>query len=61
MSDLFKILAENQKEMLKLVAPVVKNCNLPNLENSDSQPGNILPNITSTPIKTKRLLLKQLR
>ena len=53
-SDLTKILAENQKEMLKLIAPVVKNpTSVLNLENSDSEPENVLPNTTSTPIKTK--------
>ena len=53
MSDLTKILAENQKEMLKLIAPVVKTPATQNLENSDSEPKNVLPNTTSTSIKTK--------
>ena len=38
MSDLTEILAENQKEMLKLIAPVVKKpATVQNLENSDSE------------------------
>ena len=54
MSDLTKTLAENQKEMLKLRARNVKKpLTLQNLENSDSESENILPNLTSTPIKTK--------
>ena len=54
LSHLTKSLAENQKEMLKLIAPVVKKP-VPgqNLENSDSEPENVLPNTTSTPIKRK--------
>ena len=54
MSDFTKILAENQKEMLKLIAPVGKKpVTLQNLENSDSEPENVFPNATSTPRKTK--------
>ena len=54
MSDLTKILAENQKEMLKLIAPAVKKpATVQNLKNSDSEPENLFPNTTSTPIKPK--------
>ena len=54
MSDRSIILAENQKELLKLIAPVIKNpVTLQNLENSDSEPDNVLPNTASTPIKTR--------
>ena len=39
MSDVTKILTENQKEMLKLIAPAVKKPGaLQNFENSDSEP-----------------------
>ena len=38
MSDLTKILAENQREMLEPIAPAVKNpATVQNLENSDSE------------------------
>ena len=54
MSDLTKILAENQKEMLKLVAPVIrKTSTFQNVETSDSESESILPNTTSTSIRTK--------
>ena len=52
MTDLTKILAENQKEMLKLIAPLSKK--RPNhLEDrdSDSDPENISVARTSTPVK----------
>ena len=53
MADLTKILAETQKKILKLVTPAVRKTNLvQNLYNSDSETENILPNTTSTPIKT---------
>ena len=53
-SDLTKILADNQKEMLKLIAPVIKETStVQNLENSDSASESTLPNTTSTPIRTK--------
>ena len=43
MSDLTKILAENQKEIMKLIAPTVKNSvPLQNLENSDVESGKCL-------------------
>ena len=52
LSDLIRILAENQEEMLKLLAPAVKKpITLQNLENSGSEPENVLPITTSTPIK----------
>ena len=52
MSDLTKILAENQKEMLKLIAPLNKKqpiCS--NIQDSDSEPENISVARTSTPVK----------
>ena len=54
MSDLTKILAENQKEMLKLIAaPVKKQTVIATAEETDSESENIPENITSTPIKNK--------
>ena len=54
MSDLTEILAENQKEMLKLIAPTVKNpTNSQNLENTDTELENVLPTNASTPIRSK--------
>ena len=51
MSDLTKILAENQKEMLKLIAPLNKKqpvCS--NIQDSDSEPKNISVARTSTSV-----------
>ena len=54
MSDLTKILAENQKETLKLIAPTIrKQTVLRSTEDSDSDSENIPENATSTPIKSK--------
>ena len=54
MFDLTKILAENQKEMLKLIAaPVKKQTVIATAEETDSESENIPENITSTPIKNK--------
>ena len=54
MSDLTKILAENQKEMLKLIAaPVKKQTVVATTEETDSESENIPENATSTPIKNK--------
>ena len=54
MSDLTKILAENQKEMLKLIAPTVKKQTIITAaEETDSESENIPENVTSTPIKNK--------
>ena len=54
MSDLTKILAENQKEMLKLIAPPVKKQTIITAtEETDSESENIPENATSTPIKNK--------
>ena len=59
MSDLTKILAENQEEMLKLLAPAVKkSITFQNLQNSDSEPENVFPNTTSTPARTKTIASK---
>ena len=53
MSDLTKILAENQKEMLKLIAPLNKKQNvLINAQDSDSETENVSVARTSTPVKT---------
>ena len=53
MSDLTKILAENQKEMLKLIAPLNKKQTVHmNVQDSDSEPENVSVARTSTPVKT---------
>ena len=53
MSDLTKILAENQKEMLKLIAPLNKKQTVyMNTQDSDSEPENASVARTSTPVKT---------
>ena len=52
MSDLTKILAENQEEMLKFIAPLSKNQPVYlNNQDSDSEPENISVARTSTPVK----------
>ena len=52
MSDLTKILAENQKEMLKLIAPLNKKQTvLTNAQDSDSEPENVSVARTSIPVK----------
>ena len=54
MSDLTKILAENQKEMLKLIAPTSKRQTvIAASKETDSESENVPENATSTPIKTK--------
>ena len=54
MSDPTKILAENQKEMLKLIAPTSKKQNITTAsEETDSESENVPENATSTSIKTK--------
>ena len=54
MLDLTKISAENQKEMLKLIAPTTrKQTIITTTEETDSEPENIPANTTSTPIKAK--------
>ena len=54
MSDLTNILAENQKEMLKLIAPTMKKlANSPENVNTDSEPENVLTTVTTTPVKSK--------
>ena len=53
MSDLAKVLAENQKEMLKLIAPLSKTQSAHlNNQDSDSEPENISVGRTSTPVKS---------
>ena len=52
MSDLTKILAENQKEMLKLIAPLNRKQPVnSNVQDSDSEPENISAARTCTPVK----------
>ena len=52
MSDLTKILAENQKEMLKLIASLNKKQTVrSDVQDSDSEPENISITRTSTPVK----------
>ena len=52
MSDLTKTLAENQKEMLKLIAPLNKKQTVHmNVQDSDSEPENVSVTRTSTPVK----------
>ena len=54
MSDLTKILAENQKEMLKLIAPTSEKQTITTAtEETDSESENVPENTTSTAIKTK--------
>ena len=54
MSDLTKILAENQKEMLKVIAPTNKKpVSSQNLENFDSEIENVFPTNTLTAIGPK--------
>ena len=54
MSDLFKILAEIQKGMLKLIAPTSKKQTvITATEETDSESENVPENATATPIKTK--------
>ena len=53
MSDLTKKLADNQKELLKLIAPLNKKQPVSsNIQDSDSEPENISVARTSTPVKT---------
>ena len=54
MTDLTKILAKNQKEMLKLIAPTIKKHTVSsNIQDSDSDQENISVTKTSTPVKTR--------
>ena len=54
MSDLTRILAENQKEMLKLIGPVSKKRPASsNVQDSDSDQENISVTRTSTPVRTQ--------
>ena len=53
MSDLAKVLAENQEEMLKLIAPLsVKQSAHLNNQDSDSESENISVTRTSTLVKS---------
>ena len=61
MSDITNILTENQKEMLKLLPPPLKNQQFPqNLDDPDSETENTHPASTSTPIKPKGTFCKKL-
>ena len=54
MSDLTKILAENQKETLKTIDPTVKqSANNQNIDEFDSETEKLYPASTSTPIQSK--------
>ena len=54
MSDLTKILAENQKEVLTLIAPTTrKQTVITASDETDSESENVPENATSTPFKTK--------
>ena len=50
MTDLTKILAENQKEIFKLIAPLSKKLSI--IQESDSEPEDVPVARTSTPVKT---------
>ena len=53
MSDLANVLAENQKEMLKLKAPLIQKQSVHlNNQDSDSELENISVARTSTPVKS---------
>ena len=53
LTDPTKILAENQKEMLKLIAPLSKKRPIStNVQDSDSEPEDVSVARTSTPVKT---------
>ena len=59
MTDFTEILAENQMELLQLIAPSVKNfSNLSNLGDSDSEAENSFIAPTATSIKTKKAVAK---
>ena len=59
MSDLAKMLAENQNEMLKLIAPLNKKQQVHlNNQDSDSEPENTSVARTSTPVKTNTSISK---
>ena len=54
-----KILTENQKEMLKSIAPPTKkHVSQLNNENSDSEPEDVSHTVTLTPIKPKTTTTK---
>ena len=54
LSDPTKILAENQKEVLRLIAPVAKKqSSLTVPEEIDSESENVPPTVTSTTVKCK--------
>ena len=53
MTDLTKILVENQKEIFKLIAPLSKKRSIcANIQESDSEPEDVPVARTSTPVKT---------
>ena len=72
MSDFTKILADNQKEILKLIVSAIKKTStvqnfedsdsesesIQNFEDSDSESESIPPNTTSTPTRSKTATTK---
>ena len=59
MSDITKLLAENQKEIMKLLAPSRKKSSAHlNAQDSDSEAENISVARTSTPVKTNTAVSK---
>ena len=55
-TDQLKILAENHKEILRLIAHSVKKPAIhQNVEDSDSETENTFPTSTSTPIKSNAI------
>ena len=62
MSDLSKILAETQKEVLQLIAPTSKTQNnFLNIEETDSETKDVLPTAISTSVKVKTGHVKEHR
>ena len=59
MSDLAKILAENQEKMMKLVAPtIIKPSAHQNAQDPDSETENISAACTSNPVKANKAIPK---
>ena len=53
MTDLTKVLAENQKQIFKLIAPLSKKRSVSaNVQESDSEPEDVPVARASTPVKT---------
>ena len=59
MSEQVKMLAENQKEVMKLIVPNAKKSSThQNFQDSDSEKENISESQTSTPVKTNTAISK---